>query len=78
MGEFTEMVLSGELFGCSLCEDLAFENYNEVNKLKEAISWYFECREFSKYMLHISRDSAYFEALNTIQRSEIELRRMTI
>ena len=45
MGELTEMVLSEEIIGCSLCEDLAFENYNEVNELKASIKWYLECED---------------------------------
>lgn len=46
MGELTEMVLSEEIIGCSLCEDLAFENYNEVNELKASIKWYLECEDY--------------------------------
>ena len=73
MSELAEMVLSGEILGCSLCEDIAFNSYNEINELKDAINWYLECDGILEWAARFYADEAYDEYIRIMEEADSKL-----
>jgi len=66
------MILSGEILGCSLCEDIAFDSYNKLNKLKDVMGWYLECEDLEPYA-SMYEDIPYEEYIKIVEYAEAQL-----